>query len=101
MFDGVDQSELTAALFKLDNLELDLDEEDTFPAAYQQPKYLYMWVNYLEAHIAHLEAHPISNHTDYIPVYKHLRTLAEDEHAITEYFSFFQLYGVMFPLMWC
>lgn len=98
MFDGIDYQELAEALGVPKEVA---EADDTFKciAPYMDKEHLPLFVSFLEAHLAHLKAHDFSNHSDYIPVYELLLVLAKDE--ANDYFSFFQLFGVMYPLMWC
>lgn len=56
---------------------------------------------YLETHVTHFDTCASGgNHRDYIPIYQHLLKIYETDKE-NDYFSFYQMYGVLLPLMWC
>ena len=95
---GIDYEEIYIEIKKQEVHELSDSIDDT--RALMKPENAPVFFQYLQAHIQHLEEHNIGNHSDYLPIYKEL----ENIYAIdgeNDYFSFYQIYSVLLPLMWC
>lgn len=97
MFKGIDPSELEEAL--TGKISPDLVDDNRPLINQMSNETAPVFKEYLEAHIKHIAEHNIGNHTDYVPIYKELLKLydLEDEDK----FSWWQMYCVLLPLMWC